>query len=130
VNAGCFSSTKRGKTSTTFNEELAALLAKDGVTVYGPPYGGIVTSAYWLGQWREFGQQLEEAWPSTNAFGQRQRGQLREFSQQLEDGKTIREVPIKFERITPATRRPRRPRGLRLAKRRTTVAGTLVITND
>jgi hypothetical protein len=103
VNASCFSSTRRGKKGTTFNEELAALLAKDCVTVYGPPYGGIVTAAYWHGQWRE-------------------------FSQRLEDEKTIRDVPIKFQRISPATRRRRR--GARVARPGRTVAGSLVITND
>jgi hypothetical protein len=105
VNAGCFSSSRRWKKAATFNEELAALLAEDNVTVYGPPYSGIVTSAHWLGQWRE-------------------------FSQRLEDDKSIQDVPIKFERITPATRRRPRPRGVRFAKRRRTVAGTVVITND
>ncbi len=81
VNAGCFSSTRCGrKKGTTFNEELAALLAGDGITVYGLPYAGIVTSATWLGQWRDFGQRLE-------------------------DDTTIREVSIKFQRIAPATRR-------------------------
>lgn len=102
VNASCFSSTRRGK-GTTFNEELAAILAKDGVTVFGPPYSGIVTAAYWHGQWRE-------------------------FSQRLEDDKTIRNVPIKFQRIAPATRR--RQRRARLARPGSAAAGSLVITND
>jgi hypothetical protein len=103
VNASCFSSTPRGKESTTFNEELAALLAKDCVTVFGPPHGGIVTSAYWEGQWRQ-------------------------FSQRLEDEKAIRDVPIKFQRITPAARRRRRR--ARVARSGSTAAGSLVITND
>jgi len=105
VNAGCFSSSRRWKKAATYNEELAALLAEDNVTVYGPPYAGIVTSADWFGQWRQ-------------------------FSQRLEDDKAIRDVPIKFQKITPAARRRRRSRGLRFAKPRRTVAGTVVITND
>jgi hypothetical protein len=102
VNTGCFSSTRRGRKGT-FNEELAALLAEDGMTVYGPPYGGIVTAATWLGQWRDFGQRLE-------------------------DDRTIREVPIKFQRIAPARRRQRQK--ARVARRATTLHGSLVITND
>lgn len=103
VNVGCFSSTRRGKSGTTFNEELAVLLAKDGITVYGPPFGGIVTSATWLGQWRTFGQRLE-------------------------DDSTIRAVPIKFQKIRPAMGRPRRaapPGG-----NSSTQHGSLVITNE
>ena len=102
VNASCFSST-RGKKGKTFNEELAALLAKDSVTLYGPPYGGIVTAAYWHGQWRE-------------------------YSQRLEDDKTIRNVPIKFQKITPAT--CRRRRGARVARTGSNAGGSLVVTND
>jgi hypothetical protein len=103
VNTGCFSSTPPGQKGTTFNEELAALLAKDRVIVYGPPYGGIVTSASLLAQWRG-------------------------YSQRLEDDRTIREVPIKFQRIAPAHRR--QPRRVGAARRGTTLGGSLVITND
>ena len=102
VNTGCFSSTRRGRKGT-FNEELAAFLAEDGMTVYGPPYGGIVTAATWLGQWRTFGQQLE-------------------------DDRTIREVPIKFQRIAPARRRLRQK--AKAARRAKILHGSLVITND
>jgi hypothetical protein len=102
VNAGCFSSTRRGKKGTTFNEELAASLAKDNMTIYGPPYGGIVTSATWLGQWRDFGQRLE-------------------------DDSTIREVPIKFQRIVPAARRRRRKEPV--VRRENALYGSVVITN-
>jgi hypothetical protein len=103
VNTGCFSSTRRGKKGTTFNEELAALLAEDGITVYGPPYAGIVSAATWLGKWRDFGQQLEK-------------------------DRTIREVPIKFQRIAPA--KPGRRRQGRLARRPTRLHGSVIITND
>jgi hypothetical protein len=104
VNTGCFSSTRCGrKKGTTFNEELAGLLADEGIAVYGPPYAGIVTSATWLGQWRAFGQRLE-------------------------DDRTIREVPIKFQRIAPAPRRRRRE--AQVGRHATTLHGSLVITND
>jgi hypothetical protein len=102
VNAGCFSSTRLGNKDPTFNEELAALLVGDGVTIYGPPYAGIVTSATWLGQWRDFGQRLE-------------------------DDSTIREVPIKFARIAPATRRRRKK--AQGGRRASTLHGSLLITN-
>ncbi len=102
VNTGCFSSTRRGKKGT-FNEELAAFLAEDGMTVYGPPYGGIVTAATWLGQWRAFGQRRE-------------------------DDRTIREVPIKFQRIVPARRRLRQK--AKASRRAPILRGSLVITND
>jgi len=103
VNTGCFSSTRSGKKGTTFNEELAALLAKDAIAVYGPPYGGIVTSANWLAEWRGYGQRLE-------------------------DDRTIREVTIKFQRIAPAHRRKRRV--AQVAPRGSALSGSLVITND
>jgi hypothetical protein len=104
VNTGCFSSTRCGRQKgTTFNEELAALLADDGMTVYGPPYAGIVTSATWLGQWRAFGQRLEE-------------------------DRTIRDVPIKLKRIAPARRR--RWREAAVGRRATLLHGSVVITND
>ena len=102
VNMGCFSSTRRGRKGT-FNEELAAFLAEDGMTVFGPPYAGIVTAATWLGQWRAFGQRLE-------------------------DDRTIREVSIKFQRIVPARRRVRRK--AKAARRAPILCGSLVITND
>jgi hypothetical protein len=82
---------------------LAALLAEDGMAVYGPPYAGIVTSATWLGHWRA-------------------------FAQRLEDAITIREVPIKFQRIAPAARR--RWREARIGRRATTLHGSVIITND
>jgi hypothetical protein len=101
---GCFSSTRSArKKGTTFNEELAALLAEDGMAIYGPPHAGIVTSATWLGHWRAFGQRLE-------------------------DDTTIREVPIKFQRIAPAAQRRRRE--TRVGRRATTLHGSVVITND
>jgi hypothetical protein len=103
VNAGCFSSTRRGKEGTSFNQELAALLAEEGITVYGPPYGGIVTAATWLGTWRD-------------------------FSQRLEDDRTICEVPIKFQRIAPA--HPPLKQQAHDARGGTTLCGTLVVTND
>src|SRR5262249_58590045 len=83
VNTGCFSSSRRRYKSTTFNEELAGLLVEGGITVYGPPYGGIVTSATWLVH-------------------------LRGFDQRLEDGRTIRNVPIKLQKIAPAGHPQRR----------------------
>jgi hypothetical protein len=104
VNIGCFSSTRSArKKGTTFNEELAALLAEDGMAIYAPPYAGIVTSATWLGHWSAFGQRLEDA-------------------------TTIREVPIKFQRIVPVTRR--RWREPRIRQRATSLHGSVVITND
>jgi hypothetical protein len=104
VNTGCFSSTRSArKKGTTFNEELAALLAEDGIVIYGPPYAGIVTSATWLGHWRAFGQHLEDA-------------------------TTIREVPIKFQRVAPAARR--RSREAQVRHRATSLHGSVVITND
>jgi hypothetical protein len=102
VNMGCFSSTRRGRKGT-FNEELAALLAEDGMAVYGPPYSGIVTAATWLGQWRTFGQRLEDGW-------------------------TIREVSIKFQRIVPARRRLRQK--AKATRRAPILRGSLVLTND
>lgn len=76
---------------------------EDGMTIYGPPYAGIVTSATWLGQWRAFGQRVE-------------------------DDTTIRQVPIKFQRIAPAARR--RWRAAPAGQRATTLHGSVVITND
>jgi hypothetical protein len=104
VNMGCFSSTRSArKKGTTFNDELAALLADDGIAIYGPPYAGVVTSAIWLGQWRAFGQRLEDA-------------------------TTVREVPIKIQRIAPAARR--RWREAEAGRIATGLHGSVVITND
>jgi hypothetical protein len=46
----------------------------------------------------------------------------------LEDDKTIRNVPIKFQKITPAT--CRRRRGARVAGTGSNAGGSLVVTND
>lgn len=112
VNIGCFSSTRTQKQSASFNEELAALLAEQeaeqepeqgDIAVYGPPHAGIVTAATSFGQWKSF------------------------FSQRLEDELTIREVPIRFQRIVPAARRalPRQT-----AHGAPVASGAVVITND
>jgi len=103
VNTGCFPSSRRRYKSTTFNEELAGLLVEEGITVYGPPYGGIVTSATWLVHLRGFGQRLE-------------------------DGRTIRNVPIKLQKIAPAGHRPRRKS--QVVRRGTKLHGSLVVTNE
>ena len=80
VNIGCFSSTRSHKNGTSFNEELAALLATDGITVYGPPYAGVVTTATSFTQWK-------------NLFGQK-----------IEDETSIRSVPIQFQHLTAGSR--------------------------
>jgi hypothetical protein len=142
VNTGCFSSTCSGrKKGTTFNEELAALLAEDGVTIYGPPYAGIVTSATWLGRLCSSFRQVYSRERNERARAPRGYGSLVDaraqqaaettntaFGQQLEDDATIREVPIKFQSIAPATRR--RWREARTGRRATTLHGSVVITND
>lgn len=108
INLGCFSSTPVGGTGPTFNEELAAVLDREGIAVYGPPHAGVVTAASWLGGWK-------------NQFGQK-----------VESGGTVVDVAIKFHRILP-TRTPgrRRARPARLPVAGTESRyGTLVITND
>jgi hypothetical protein len=104
VNLGCFSSTPRGRTGPTFNEELAAHLAPDGIAVYGPPHAGVVTAATWFGAWR-------------NQFGQEETS-----------GATVRHVPIQFRRIDPpAGLKPRAPLPLPGAE---TYFGAVIVTND
>jgi hypothetical protein len=101
---GCFSSTRHRGRRSTFNEELAGLLAQDGgITVFGPPHAGIVTTATFFGQWRNF------------------------FSQNLEDDLTVRSIPIRFERIMPAKHRPSAKRKRRKSLK---VHGSVVVTND
>jgi hypothetical protein len=110
VNTGCFSSTRQ-KQGGTFNEELAALLAEQGgMTVYGPPHAGIVTTAMAFGEWSKV------------------------FGQHVADEIAIHEVPIKFQRIVPAAARPiERPK-----RRKAPLSGrgkpvphaSVVVTND
>ena len=108
VNLGCFSSTPVGGTGPTFNEELAAVLAAEGIAVFGPPHAGVVTAASWLGGWR-------------NQFGQRR-----------DDGVAVIEVPIKFQRILPGRAKARRKNRSTTppASNDSNRYGTLVITND
>jgi hypothetical protein len=76
--------------------------------VYGPPYAGIVTIATRFGQWREV------------------------FGQQLEDKASIRNVPIRFQRIQAATKPPKaKPQSQKTrAGRHHEPDASVVITND
>lgn len=108
VNLGCFSSTPVGGTEPTFNEELAAVLAIDGIAVYGPPHAGIVTAANWLGGWKN------------------------QFGQQVQNEGAVVDVPIKFHRIVPRNVKPVRTRRAEKLPAITNSSryGTLVVTND
>ncbi len=80
INFGCFSSTVHPKYGTTFNEELAAVLALQGdIAVYGPPQAGIVYAGASYGEWRNH------------------------VYQQIEDGRAARDVEVKLRRIAPKT---------------------------
>jgi hypothetical protein len=104
VNTACFSSTRSARSGgTTFNEELAALLAEDGVAVYGPPHAGVVTAATWQGHWRAFGQRVEK-------------------------DSTLYDVPIAFQRIGAAP--CGRMREMPVRKRPAALYGSVVVTND
>jgi hypothetical protein len=110
INLGCFSSTRPAK-GISFNEELANLLKRQGdVAVYGPPYAGIVTIATQFGHWRKL------------------------FGQRLEDEVAVRSVPIRFQRIQPATKlRKANPmqQGTRAGRHdEPELSGSVVITND
>jgi hypothetical protein len=107
VNIGCFSSTRHQGAGPTFNEELGALLAGDGVAVYGPPHAGVVTAANWFGKLREL------------------------FGQRIEDEISIQSAPIRFQKVpsevgaTPAQFEDPKPSGSDDAP----AYGCVVITN-
>ncbi len=105
INLGCFSSTPERSTGITFNEELGALLAHDGIAVYGPPHAGVVTAA-----------NLYSAWKS-------------HFTQQFEAAGMATDMPIRFQRIAPA-KIGRRKRSDPSAFPNPVHYGTLLVTND